>query len=76
MPRSRTLPVLVVEDEELVRRVVLKLLKSGGYCVLEATSGAEALQQWKSQTDQIDLLLTDMIMPGGMNGLELAEELK
>ena len=65
--------ILVVEDEESVRTVVSTCLKVAGYQVLNAANGPEALQVWHEKADQIDLLLTDMIMPGGMTGLELAE---
>ncbi|MCX6893986.1 MAG: PAS domain S-box protein [Verrucomicrobia bacterium] len=65
--------VLVVEDETDVRASVVLCLKYAGYRVCEATNGPEALAQWREHAGQINLLLTDMIMPGGMTGLELAE---
>ena len=46
------------------------------YNILTATSGNEALEVWEKNHGQVDLLLTDMVMPGGMNGRELASELK
>lgn len=68
--------ILVVEDEPELLAMVRKVLKNNGYDVLDAASGPEALQIWKDHADHIDLLLTDMVMPGNMTGLELAEKLK
>jgi CheY-like chemotaxis protein len=68
--------VLLVEDEEAVRALACQVLEMSGYTVLEASHGGEALllsEQWQ---DAIDLLVTDVIMPGGLNGRELAERLK
>jgi signal transduction histidine kinase len=67
--------VLVVEDEVAVREVVCKVLKGHGYRVLEAGSGVEALQLWAQNSKTIDLLLTDIIMPEGISGLDLADKL-
>ena len=68
--------ILLVEDEEPVRRFVRLLLNQHGYRVFEADCGASAQDVWEQQRDSIDLLLTDMVMPGGMNGRELADKLK
>jgi signal transduction histidine kinase/ActR/RegA family two-component response regulator/HAMP domain-containing protein len=68
--------ILVVEDEEEVRSLIVDALIGFGYRVLEATSGAEAIEEWAQQGASIDLLITDMVMPGGMNGLDLASRLK
>jgi two-component system cell cycle sensor histidine kinase/response regulator CckA len=67
--------VLVAEDEEALRQMVVQVLKIQGYTVLEATSGREALEVWKQSNRPVDLLLTDMVMPGGVMGSELAERL-
>jgi CheY-like chemotaxis protein len=64
--------VLVVEDDELVRRYAVSELRSLGYRVLDAASGAEALEVLR-QEPGIDLLFTDVVMPGGMTGRELAD---
>jgi len=64
--------VLVVEDDVAVREYVSAQLQSLGYNVLEASAGAEAMEVL-SQTDEIDLLFTDVVMPGGMGGRELAD---
>jgi signal transduction histidine kinase/CheY-like chemotaxis protein len=68
--------VLLVEDEKSVRAVTRLQLERGGYRVLEASSGPEALKVWQSAASQVDLLLTDVIMPEGINGRKLAENLR
>jgi two-component system cell cycle sensor histidine kinase/response regulator CckA len=67
--------ILLAEDQNEVRAVVADILRSYGYCVLEAANGADALVIAKDLDRHIDLLLTDVIMPG-MTGLELADHLK
>ncbi len=67
--------ILLVEDEDSVRRLTRRVLETFGYRVLEARSGREALDLSPSQLEQMDLLLTDVIMPGGVTGRELAERL-
>ena len=66
--------VLVVDDEAAIRRLVFDSLQPLGYRVLEAASGEEALKLASSATDGIDLLLTDVIMPG-MNGKDLGQRI-
>ena len=68
--------ILVVEDEPLLRELARIILKDYQYQVLEAGNGVEALKVWEEHQGNIDLLLTDMVMPEGMTGRELAEELK
>ena len=68
--------ILVVEDEATVRKLVLKFLDRLGYKPLEARSGVAALKVWQQHQNDIDLLLTDMVMPDGMSGRELAENLR
>ena len=65
--------VLVVEDDALVRKYVTTEITSLGYVTLEAANGAEALKIIDDGA-AIDLLFTDVIMPGGMNGRQLADE--
>lgn len=66
--------VLVVDDDVSVLRVAAKVLQRGGYEVLEAGSGPEALEVADAAGGRIDLLLTDVVMPR-MNGRELSEAL-
>ncbi|HTP24977.1 MAG TPA: PAS domain S-box protein [Anaeromyxobacteraceae bacterium] len=63
--------VLVVEDDAVVRRLVLKVLRERGYEVLEATEGAEAIRLCRDHPGQLDVMLTDVVMPG-MTGGEVA----
>jgi PAS domain S-box-containing protein len=67
--------ILLVEDEAPVRALARTLLERKGYHVIEADSGLSALQIWQEQRDAIDLLLTDMVMPEGISGRELAARL-
>ena len=67
--------ILVVEDEEEVRDFVVEVLKSYGYQTIVAKSGNEALELWSQHRGQIDLLLTDMVMPGALSGRQLGERL-
>jgi PAS domain S-box-containing protein len=67
--------ILVVEDDWLVRSYVLTQLRSLGYATLDASNAAEALAIVKAG-NPFDLLFTDVIMPGGMNGRQLADELQ
>jgi CheY-like chemotaxis protein len=66
--------VLVVEDDPLVRRAALRVLQSKGYAVLDAASAEEALALLGDHEGPVDLLLTDLVLPG-MNGLDLARQL-
>jgi two-component system cell cycle sensor histidine kinase/response regulator CckA len=68
--------VLLVEDEPALLFVTTRALKTLGYEVLSAKNGPEALAVWEQQNEKIDLLLTDMRMPKGITGLELAEKLR
>jgi len=68
--------ILLVEDEWEVRRLVGQSLRAFGYTVHEANHGREALALWSRLGGRVDLLLTDMVMPGGMTGLELVQNLR
>jgi two-component system, cell cycle sensor histidine kinase and response regulator CckA len=67
--------IFTVEDDAAVRGLVHEILEHHGYEVIEAPSGDAALAMWSSVRDRIDLLLTDMVMPGEHNGLDLAKKL-
>jgi two-component system cell cycle sensor histidine kinase/response regulator CckA len=66
--------ILLVEDEEEVRPLIADALRSYGYRVIEASNGAEALDIAGREGGSIDMLLSDVVMPG-MNGRELSEQL-
>lgn len=74
MPRGTEI-VFLVEDEETVCSFVSRMLTAHGYTVHVARSGVEALALWPQIKPKPDLLLTDMVMPGGVMGRELAERL-
>lgn len=69
-----TQTILLVDDSDDVRQVTESFLRSQGYRVLSAHSSEEALTLL-DQNEKVDLLFTDVIMPGGMNGLVLAEKI-
>ena len=66
--------VLIVEDEGILRNLCVQILEPLGYRVLQARNGTEAIAEVQEYSDRIDLLLTDVVMPG-MNGRELATQL-
>jgi len=68
--------ILVVEDEPALRDLVADILNSYGYRVLKAKNGPEAICVWDQHDGEIDLLLTDMVMPEGLSGRELAQKLQ
>jgi PAS domain S-box-containing protein len=74
-PTAASHTILIVEDDEAVRGLVREVLVHTGYRVLEAETGEAALEVWERHSEEIDLLLTDMVMPGSVNGLELAQQL-
>jgi PAS domain S-box-containing protein len=67
--------ILLVEDEAPVCELVSRVLSKYGYKVLPAGDAVEAIEVWRNKKDEIDLLLTDLVMPNHMNGRELAEKL-
>jgi len=67
--------LLLVEDEDSIREPAAEILESRGYLVLAARDGAEALAVSQAHASPIDLMITDVVMPG-MNGKQLAEELR
>ena len=67
--------VLLVEDEDMVRKLASELLAESGYRVLEANGGEAAIHLGKEHTERIDLLITDVVMPK-LSGKEVAEQLR
>jgi CheY-like chemotaxis protein len=67
--------ILVVEDERDLREIITRTLIRHGYRVFQAVDGNDALKIWEEYKNVIELLFTDVIMPGGINGRELAEKL-
>ena len=68
--------VLVVEDEASVRALMRTVLEGRGYTVIEAANGVEALERWQAHQSKIALLLTDLVMPGGLSGQQLGRRLR
>jgi CheY-like chemotaxis protein len=69
------LTILVVDDEPLMRVMMRRVLEQDGHAVLTAENGTDALSVFRSHEGEIDLLISDVSMPG-MNGAELAAKLK
>ncbi|MGA2741817.1 MAG: ATP-binding protein [Bryobacteraceae bacterium] len=72
-PGMGTETILLAEDEQSVRKLLRHVLDASGYRVLDAADGSDALRLFERHADSIDLLLTDVIMPG-LNGRELARK--
>jgi len=68
--------ILVVEDEPAVREIMTHVLRHHGYHVLEASDGPEAIGKWSEQGGEVDLLVTDIVMPNGLKGNVLADRLQ
>ncbi len=65
--------ILLVEDDPSLRMSVRRILSQLGYRILEATTGVKALEVWRQNRDDVRLLLTDLVMPDGMTGKDLAQ---
>ena len=74
-PSEKAGTVLLAEDDESLRRIISQVLASSGYTVLEAENGQEALEHAKRHRENIDAVVTDIVMPH-MGGLELARKLE
>ena len=68
--------VLVVEDEPAVREIAIAILSDLGYHVLEAADGEDALRVFGAHASSVDLLLTDVVLPGKVRGREMAERIR
>ena len=75
-PRGGTETILLTEDDRAVRKATAAILKHHGYRVLEAANGPEALALWNENRGAIALLFTDLVMPGGLGGRQLAQQLR
>lgn len=84
VPTSRRLPqihpfenhtILLVEDDSDVRALARHVLEEASLRVIEARDGPSALLRWREHRDEIDLLVTDMVMPGGLSGVDLADRI-
>jgi two-component system cell cycle sensor histidine kinase/response regulator CckA len=68
--------ILLVEDETDVREFAVAVLRGHGYRVLQAATGRDALEVWKWHNSRIALLVSDLVLPDGMGGVELAVVLR
>jgi two-component system cell cycle sensor histidine kinase/response regulator CckA len=75
-PRGGTETILLVEDDDAVRSLTRRVLERYGYQVIDAPDGLTALERWAHHRATVALLLTDMVMPHGISGRELARRLQ
>jgi two-component system, cell cycle sensor histidine kinase and response regulator CckA len=68
--------LLVVEDESVLQELVREILSAHGYRILQAANGLEALKVWEVDREKVDLLLTDIALPHGLSGRDLADKLR
>jgi CheY-like chemotaxis protein len=68
--------ILVVEDKEAVRLIIKAVLERNGYHIFLANNGEEASAIWAKHKQEIELLFTDVVMPGGVTGKDLADALR
>jgi CheY-like chemotaxis protein len=71
----RSLKVLVIDDEPFILEYVRKVLHQAGYTTLIAESGDQGLAMFETQRSEIDLVLTDIVMPDSIDGLEVANRI-
>ena len=74
-PMQATVTILVVDDDERGRRLTSRMLRDEGFVVIEAGSAEQALEQL-ADAREVQIVLADIAMPGGMNGVELAEKVR
>jgi PAS domain S-box-containing protein len=75
LPNGGAETILLVEDEVGVRALTKTVLERAGYRVVVAVNGAEGLRAFQESSDAVDLVLTDIVMPGGINGRDLVDRL-
>jgi PAS domain S-box-containing protein len=75
-PRGGSETILLAEDDAAVRRLTRQVLERHGYSVLEASDGMEAMKLWEKNIGTVKLLMTDLVMPGGISGQQLARSLQ
>jgi two-component system, cell cycle sensor histidine kinase and response regulator CckA len=75
-PKAGKGTILLVEDEANVREFAAAVLQQDGYTLLQAKSGENGLEVWRWHSARIDLLLTDVVLPGELSGVQLAEKLR
>jgi DNA-binding NtrC family response regulator len=75
-PRGHGELILLVEDDQLVGTVLNDILMQHGYRVALARTGKEALRTWSEHGDEVDLVFTDAVMPGGLTGIEVLSSLR
>jgi PAS domain S-box-containing protein len=74
--RGGTERILLVEDDFAVRAITQQILETQGYRVWKAESAQEALELWRDHASEVDVLLSDLVLPGSLSGRELAERLR
>jgi len=67
--------ILMAEDDQLIRKLNVEILSRLGYRVIDAMDGIDALEKFESMEDSVDLLMTDIMMPG-MDGARLADRIR
>jgi len=75
-PTKEPLKILLVEDEEGIRHIMQSWLARNGAAVTVAADADEAMRRWEECGGRFDLLVTDVVMPGSMDGITLAEQLR
>lgn len=73
--RPEAATILLVEDEPSVRRLLQRVLERDGYDVRVVATGREALEVWPALRHRVQLVITDIVMPGGVSGIQLARDL-
>jgi two-component system cell cycle sensor histidine kinase/response regulator CckA len=68
--------ILLLEDDEAVRAMARLVLEQFGYCVVEAATAPAAMERWEKYNGNFELLVTDLILPGGMSGANVAQRLR